>query len=140
MNITELLTDLASGTTAIIRSTASMFNLTASQAFHLLLIPFDGIPMSDLAFKLGLDNSTLTRNIQKLEKMQLVKRNSDNYDKRIHRIVLTQKGASLLMSIEEKLEEQNTNILGKIDLDTQEHLLSVLEKLSWALECMREKP
>ncbi len=96
--------------------------------------------MSDLAFKLGLDNSTLTRNIQKLEKMQLVKRNSDNYDKRIHRIVLTQKGASLLMSIEEKLEEQNTNILGKIDLDTQEHLLSVLEKLSWALECMREKP
>ena len=81
MNITELLTDLASGTNAIIRSTASMFNLTASQAFHLLLIPFDGIPMSDLALRLGLDNSTLTRNIQKLEKMELVKRQSDNYDK-----------------------------------------------------------
>ena len=140
MNITELLTDLASGTNAIIRFTASMFNLTASQAFHLLLIPFDGIPMSDLALRLGLDNSTLTRNIQKLEKMNLVKRQQDNYDKRIHRVVLTQEGGDLLLRIEECLEGKNANILDKIDLDTQEHLLSVLEKLSWALECTREKP
>ena len=139
MNITELLTDLASGTNAIIRSTASSFSLTASQAFHLLSIPYDGIPMSDLALRLGLDNSTLTRNIQKLEKMELVKRLSDNYDKRIHRVVLTQKGSALLELIEEQLEEQNANILEKIDLDAQEHLLSVLEKLSWALECAREK-
>ena len=139
MNITELLTDLASGTNGIIRSTASRFNLTASQAFHLLSIPYDGIPMSGLALRLGLDNSTLTRNIKKLEKMELVKRRSDNYDKRIHRVVLTQKGSTLLGLIEEQLEEQNANILEKIDLDAQEHLLSVLEKLSWALECAREK-
>ena len=140
MSITELLTDLASGTNAIIRSTASMFNLTASQAFHLLSIPFDGIPISDLALRLGLDNSTLTRNIQNLEKMELVKRRPDNYDKRIHRVVLTHKGTALLRLIEEHLEKQNANILERIDLDTQEHLLSVLEKLSWALECTREKP
>ena len=140
MNITELLTDLASGTNGIIRSTASRFNLTASQAFHLLSIPYDGIPMSGLALRLGLDNSTLTRNIKKLEKMELVKRRSDNYDKRIHRVVLTQKGSALLGLIEKRLEEQNANILERIDLDAQEHLLSVLEKLSWALECMREKP
>jgi len=140
MNITELLTDLASGTNAIIRSTASIFNLTASQAFHLLSIPFDGIPISDLALKLGLDNSTLTRNIQNLEKMELVKRQSDNYDKRIHHVILTQKGTVLLGLIEEQLEVQNANILEMIDLDNQEHLLSVLEKLSWALECMRAKP
>ena len=95
--------------------------------------------MSDLALRLGLDNSTLTRNIQKLEKMELVKRLSDNYDKRIHRVVLTQKGSALLGLIEEQLEEQNANVLEKIDLDAQEHLLSVLEKLSWALECAREK-
>ena len=140
MSITELLTDLASGTNAIIRSTASMFNLTSSQAFHLLSIPFDGIPISDLALRLGLDNSTLTRNIQKLEKMNLVQRQSDNYDKRIHRVVLTPGGTALLGLIEEQLEGQNANILEKIDLDTQEHLVSVLEKLSWALECMRGNP
>ena len=95
--------------------------------------------MSDLALRLGLDNSTLTRNIKKLEKMELVKRRSDNYDKRIHRIILTQKGSALLVLIEEKLEVQNSYILEMIDLDTQEHLLTLLEKLTWALECMREK-
>jgi DNA-binding MarR family transcriptional regulator len=72
--------------------------------------------------------------------MELVKRQLDNYDKRIHRVVLTQEGTALLGLIEEQLEKQNSIILEKIDLDTQEHLLSILEKLSWALECTREKP
>ena len=139
MNITELLTSLASGTNAIIRSVASNFNLTASQAFSLLLIPFDGISMSHLAYKLGLDNSTLTRNIQKLEKLHLVKRKADNYDKRVQRVVLTKDGSSLIVLLERHLEEQNHSILAHIDLDAQEHLLTVLEQLSWALDCSRDK-
>ena len=139
MNITELLTDLASGTNAIVRSVASKFNLTASQAFHLLLIPFDGIPISSLANKLGLDNSTLTRNIQKLEKLDLVERRADSYDRRIQRVVLTKNGTSILTSLENHLDEINCAIIDQIDLDTQENLISVLEKLSWSLGCMREK-
>ena len=139
MNITELLTDLASGTNAIIRTVASKFNLTASQAFHLLLIPFDGIPISSLANKLGLDNSTLTRNIQKLEKLDLVERCADSYDRRVQRVVLTKNGTSILTSLENHLDEINCAIIDQIDLDTQENLISVLEKLSWSLGCMREK-
>ena len=139
MNITELLTDLASGTNAIVRSVASKFNLTASQAFHLLLIPFDGIPISSLANKLGLDNSTLTRNIQKLEKLDLVERCADSYDRRVQRVVLTKNGTSILTSLENHLDEINCAIIDQIDLDTQENLISVLEKLSWSLGCMREK-
>ena len=140
MNIAELLTDLASGTNAIIRASASILNLTVSQAFHLLSIPYDGISMSGLAHKLGLDNSTLTRNIQKLEKLNLVIRQSDNYDKRVQLTVLTNKGASLLKSLELSLEQQISEVLEQIDLDTQVHLTAILEELSWALECMREKP
>jgi len=140
MNITELLTDLSSSTNAIIRKVASKFNLTSSQAFHLLSIPFDGIPISKLAHRLGLDNSTLTRNIQKLENLGLVSRDTDNYDRRIQRVLLTNKGVLLLESLESKMEEQNSTILEYIDLDTREQLLTVLERLSWALVCMREKP
>ena len=139
MNITELLTDLASNTNAIIRSIASRFNLTTSQAFNLLLIPFDGIPISNLAYKLGLDNSTLTRNIQKLEKLDLVNREPDKYDKRVQRVVLTKNGMSLVKSLSENLDDKGSNILDNIDLDTQEHMLTVLEKLTWALSCEREK-
>ena len=139
MNVADLLTDLTSNTNAIIRNVASKFNLTASQAFHLLSIPFDGIPMSNLAHRLGLDNSTLTRNIQKLETMDLIERRADAYDKRIQRVILSNRGNSLLALLEESLEQHNNDVLEQIDLDTQEHLITVLEKLSWALECAREK-
>ena len=140
MNVTELLTDLASSTNAIIRSAASTFNLTASQAYHLLSIPFDGITMSGLAHRLGLDNSTLTRNIQKLECLGLVEQHPDAYDRRVQRVILSHKGSSLLASLEGYLEQQNTDILDQIDLDTQEQLLTILEKLSWALDCTRDRP
>ena len=140
MNVAELLADLASGTNAIIRASASRLNLTTSQAFHLLSIPYDGISMSGLAHKLGLDNSTLTRNIQKLEKLDLVKRKNDNYDKRVQLAVLTSKGTSLLKSLELSLEQQITQVIEQIDLDTEVHLTTVLEELSWALGCMRVKP
>ena len=139
MNFTELLTDLASGANAIIRISAAKFNLTASQAFHLLSIPFDGIPMSILANRLGLDTSTLTRNIQKLESLSLVKRTVDSYDRRIQRVLLTNNGVSLVESFENYLMEQHQSIVDLIDLDAQENLLIALEKLSWAFDCNREK-
>ena len=139
MNITELLTNLATGINALVRVAASKFNLTGSQAFLLLSIPFDGIPMSGLAHRMGLDNSTLTRNIQKLEKLGLVKQLPDNYDRRVKRVILSSEGISLIKLFDEHLENQNITIIEQIDLDTQEHLSTVLEKLSWALECVREK-
>lgn len=139
MNFTDLLTDLASSANAIIRISAAKFNLTTSQAFHLLLIPFDGIPMSALAHRLGLDTSTLTRNIHKLEKLDLVIRKSDTYDRRIQRVVLTANGIDLIESFEEYLIDQNQVVLDMIDLDAQEHLLIGLEKLAWAFDCAREK-
>ncbi len=92
MNVSELLSDLTVHYNGIIRQTASHFGLTASQAFHLISIPYSGITMSHLSRKLGLNTSTLTRNIQKLEKMGLVERHSSSYDKRVNNAVLTQGG------------------------------------------------
>ena len=66
-------------------------------------------------------------------------RQPDNYDKRIQRVVLTNDGISILKHLEEHLEQHNSYILEQIDLDTQEHIFSVLERLSWALDCTRDK-
>ena len=139
MNIPELLTDLTTHYNALIRNAASQLSLTASQAFHLLSIPHDGIPMSQLAHKLGLDTSTLTRNIQKLEKMELIKRNQDSYDKRVQKAVLTEKGKKMVELLEESLLEMNHSIMEQIDLDSQENITDILEKIVWAMDCIREK-
>jgi DNA-binding MarR family transcriptional regulator len=95
--------------------------------------------MSQLAHKLGLDTSTLTRNIQKLEKMELIKRNHDSYDKRVQKAVLTEKGDEMVELLEEYLLEMNHSIMEQIDLDSQESITDILEKIVWAMDCIREK-
>ena len=139
MNIPELLTDLTTHYNALMRNVASQLSLTASQAFHLLSIPHNGIPMSQLAHKLGLDTSTLTRNIQKLENMELIKRNHDSYDKRVQKAVLTEKGENMVELLEKSLLEMNHSIMEQIDLDSQENITDILEKIVWAMDCIREK-
>ena len=139
MNMPELLTDLTTHYNALIRNAASKLSLTAPQAFHLLSIPHDGIPMSQLAHKLGLDTSTLTRNIQKLEKMGLIKRNQDSYDKRIQKAVLTEKGEERVELLEKSLQEMNHAFMEQIYLNSQENITDILEKIVWAMDCIREK-
>ena len=139
MNIPELLTDLTTHYNALIRYYASQLSLTAPQAFHLLAVSTDGISMSGLAHKLGLDNSTLTRNIQKLETLELVLRKQDNFDKRVFRVHLTKKGRVIVEQFENLLLDLNHSMLKHIDLDDQENIPDMLEKLVWAMDCMREK-
>ena len=139
MNLPELLADLTTHYNALIRSSASQLQLTASQAFHLISIPHDGIPMSKLAHKLGLDASTLTRNIQKLENLGLVARKNDSYDKRVQRAVLTKQGLEITEEIDEILLKMNNLIIEQIDLDTQENMCEFLEKLVWSMDCVREE-
>ena len=139
MNIPELLTNLTTHYNAIFRQYSSQLSLTAPQAFHLLSIPVDGISMSDLANKLGLDTSTLTRNIQKLEKLYLVRRKQDRNDKRILVVYLADKGRGKVEKIEESLLDLNFSMMKYIDLDDQENIPEMLEKLVWAMDCIREE-
>ena len=139
MNLLELLVDLTTHYNALIRSAALQLHLTASQAFHLISIPYDGIPMFKLAHKLGLDASTLTRNIQKLENLGLVKRAHDSYDKRVQKAVLTKRGVEITEEIEEILFKMSNSIIEQIDLDTQENMCDLLEKLVWSMDCVREE-
>ena len=138
MNLPELLVDLTTHYNALIRSAASRLHLTASRAFHLISIPHDGIAMFKLAHKLGLDASTLTRNIQKLENLGLVKRMHDSYDKRVQKAVLTKQGIDITEKIEEILLQMNNSIIEQIDLDAQENMCELLEKLVWSMDCVRE--
>ena len=139
MNIPELLTNLTTHYNAVFRQYSSRLSLTAPQAFHLLSIPVDGISMSGLANKLGLDTSTLTRNIQKLEGLGLIKRVRDRNDKRVLVVRLADKGKDVVEKLEEFLIDLNFSMMKYIDLDDQENIPEMLEKLVWAMDCIREE-
>ena len=139
MNVPELLTNLTTHYNAIFRQYSSRLSLTAPQAFHLLSIPVDGISMSGFANKLGLDTSTLTRNIQKLEKLGLVRRKQNRNDKRILTVYLTDRGREKVEGIEDSLLDLNFLMMKHVDLDDQQNIAEMLEKLVWALDCIREE-
>ena len=139
MVVYELLTNLTIHYNALIRKVASTLNLTTSQALHLISIPYDGISMSVLSDRLGLDTSTLSRNIQKLEQLKLIKRGGELYDKRVKKIFLTPMGDDVVEKIEINLIDVNHSLIEKLDIDTQEKLLEILERLVWSMDCIREK-
>ena len=85
MYILEHIYEINNFYSKLLRSTASKFNLTFEQAKLLLSIPFDGIFLSDLAETLGIDNSTLTRNIEKLLNNNFLNISFDQYDMLPHR-------------------------------------------------------
>jgi len=139
MILPELLSDLTIHFNALMRTIAAKNDLTTSQAFNLLAIPHSGISMSKLALKLGLDTSTLTRNVQKLTALGLVIKTRDEYDKRIHILSLSKTGSDTLSNIENSIDKINQSIFAKIDLDDQIHVVDVLESLVWSIECIREQ-
>tara|TARA_B000000557_G_scaffold264563_1_gene270356 strand:+ start:6763 stop:7182 length:420 start_codon:yes stop_codon:yes gene_type:complete len=139
MNISEKIYDLNLEISIIMRKIAKDLGLTLSQVQLLLSIPFSSISMTDLANLLGIDNSTLTRNLNKLEKKGYVKRTKDYYDRRIYKISLSKKGSVKKNIIENKLNEVSTKILSVLNYKDKHDVFQSLEKLSWVLTKIRHE-
>ena len=139
MNISERIYDLNLEISIIMRKIAKDLGLTLSQVQFLLSIPFSSISMTDLANLLGIDNSTLTRNLNKLEKKGYVKRTKDYYDRRIYKISLSKKGSVKKNIIENKLNEVSIKILSVLNYKDKHDVFQSLEKLSWVLTKIRHE-
>ncbi|MED5476007.1 MAG: MarR family transcriptional regulator [Candidatus Neomarinimicrobiota bacterium] len=139
MNISEKIYDLNLEISIIMRKIAKDLGLTLSQVQLLLSIPFSSISMTELANLLGIDNSTLTRNLNKLEKKGYVKRTKDYYDRRIYKISLSKKGSVKKNIIENKLNEVSIKILSVLNYKDKHDVFQSLEKLSWVLTKIRHE-
>ena len=82
MNLAEYLSDISLNYFSLLRRLSSKYDLTLSQSLLLLYVPYDGISVSDLSEKLGVDISTMTRNIQRIDKQGLIERKPNENDKR----------------------------------------------------------
>ena len=134
MNIAEQIYQLNLGTCNILRSIAYKLNLTLSQVQCLLTIPFDSINMTTLSRQLGIDNSTLTRNLEKMAKKGFIQKVQDDFDKRNTHISLTKEGKQTLFEIESHLEDISQKLLIEIKNKDRQNIFEILEKLSWAIE------
>ena len=120
MDFGELLNELALSLNALHRRDVCEQGETLAQCFILSSVPDDGIHMSRLAGKLGIDNSTLTRLMDNLEKHNLAFRKKDEDDRRLVNVFLTD-------------ENLGSRILDDLPSEKRELVKGSLESLLWSL-------
>jgi DNA-binding MarR family transcriptional regulator len=134
MNHGELFTSFLIDLQRIFRTKIVPKELSYSQILAILVIPDDGIEMSELAWVMGLENSTVTRLIARLETNGFVKREKSRVDKRSIIVFLKNKGLIIQKNIEKKSDLIGQEIFLN---DTHIQKETVLENLSlfqWALK------
>ena len=134
MNHGELFTSFLIDLQRIFRTKIVPKELSYSQILAILVIPDDGIEMSELAWVMGLENSTVTRLIARLEANGFVKREKSKVDKRSIIVFLKNKGLIIQKNIEKKSDAIGQEIFLN---DTQSQKETILENLSlfqWALK------
>ena len=134
MNQGELFTAFLVDLQRIFRTEVVPKNLSYSQALAIIIIPDDGIEMSELARALGLENSTVTRLIARLERNNYVIRKKSAVDKRSINVFLDQKGVLLQTDIEIKIDKICNQIFLKNNQVDKELLLENLSLFQWSLK------
>ena len=133
MNYGEFITSFLIDLQRLFRSDIIIKDMTYSQILAIISIPNDGIEMSELSRKLGLDNSTITRLVVRLEKKGWVSREQSRRDKRAINVFLKNRGFAIQQEIEKKIEYIGEKIKIEIDDDKRESILENLYVFQWGL-------
>ena len=84
MQLGELLSSLLVNLQALIKREVNLGRASFPKIIALSIIPPDGLEMSALAKRMGIDNSTATRLVIGMEVAGWVNRQSHSYDKRVN--------------------------------------------------------
>ena len=111
--------------------------LTLTQIRVLYVLRQDGgAPAGFLAERLRVTPPTLTRIVDRLARLGLVRRREDDEDRRLVRHHLTAKGSETLAELERTGRAFLTEILRQLPKEKLERLLCALEDLSQAAEAV----
>ena len=119
--------------TSVFRTLASQYNLSYPQYCILMKINSSGTPMSELAKSLGLDKSTLTRNINVLLARNLVDKYQDQHDLRVYKVILSDEGDQIKNNLYARLDEFSSGLLASLDNNIQDEIY-LLDKLIQKLD------
>ena len=133
MEFGELLKQFLIDLQCLFRTQLKHLNLTLPQIMLISSIPIDGIDMTSLSKKLGIDNSTLTRIIRILLENGIVKKTSNPIDKRSIIVSLSRKGESLQLKIEKEMDLFISALYKNIPMENREELNESLSAFHWSV-------
>ena len=117
------------------RRVASKNHLSLSQYYTISNISSNGISMSDLSLVVGVDNSTLTRNINILIDHSFVKKQQSSEDRREQLVVLSSKGEKIAQRLDSDMERILHQFTSDIREDHRQQFLDTIEQLNWKMNC-----
>jgi DNA-binding MarR family transcriptional regulator len=112
---------------------AGVGELTSSQMQALVTLAGGGLRMSELASRLGVAESTVTRLIDKLESARLVKRSASHPDRRCVVAELTSSGRRFAGRLEESRREYLAEILDTLRADERRAFVELFAKVAGSL-------
>ena len=133
MEFGELLKQFLIDLQSLFRISTKKLNVTLPQITLLSSIPIDGIDMSTLSQRLGVDNSTLTRLIDILIKNNFVRKIKNPKDGRSFIILLTVSGEKLQFKIDQQIDQFGSKIFSKIPIEDQDEVKETLSTLHWLI-------
>ena len=80
----------------------------------------------------------MTRNIQRIERKQLINRTPNLNDKRSIKLLLSPRGQNIANSLNKEMAENLQKIIDKYDFDQSNQLNNNLESLGWDLYLYRQ--
>ena len=105
-------------------------DLTAPQFYVLATIGYaGGMPFSNIGEKMMVTVSNLTGIVDRLEEKGLVVRERDSRDRRVVRVMLTDKGGKLYKSTIPLFEKSISEVFSPLGKPQQKELASLLRKL-----------
>jgi DNA-binding MarR family transcriptional regulator len=105
--------------------------LTPPQFYVLATIGYaGGLPFGEIGAKMMVTVSNLTGIVDRLEEKKLVLRKRDEHDRRVVRVILTEKGAKLYKSTIPLFEKSVSAIFARVDNRQQKELSALLRKLN----------
>ena len=133
MEFGELLKQFLIDLQSLFRNQTKNLNITLPQLILITSIPTDGIDMTTLSQRLGVDNSTLTRLIGVLIRNQIVMKNKNPLDGRSVIVTLTDYGEKLYSKIEVEIDQFGSELYHKIPVEDREEVKEILTNLHWTI-------
>ena len=133
MQLGELLSSLLVNLQALIKKEVNLGRASFPKIIALSIIPPDGIEMSALAKRMGIDNSTATRLIIGMEIAGWLNRQSNLYDKRVTQVFLTKKGYALQSDLEEQFALIGKVVEESLKPSDKVNISDSLTSLNWVL-------
>lgn len=133
MNYGEVLHALSIDLQSFFRRSIKIDDASFPQILALAVVPDDGIEMSSLSKRLGLDSSTVTRLIIGLEKKGWAVRKKQKKDNRIIKVFLTSAGAEKQSQLEDKIDKLGSLVEKETDPFDRSELLEYLWSAHWTI-------